>query len=52
MFSRQDQVKLKSGSPILTVTSVIGGRVNVKWGDDIYVRTSSFPKECLVPYEG
>lgn len=46
-FKTGDVVLLNSGSPNLTVDSVVGNDVNVSWMDGAEKRVSRFPFACL-----
>jgi uncharacterized protein YodC (DUF2158 family) len=53
-FKVDDRVRLKSGSPIMTVKSVgqsFGEEVEVRtvWFDKAEVKTATFPPEALEP---
>jgi uncharacterized protein YodC (DUF2158 family) len=46
-FAVRDRVRLKSGSPRLTVVSVDEDNVTVTWAGEKDIETSTFPAVCL-----
>lgn len=53
MMKEQDVVRLKSGSPPLTVVGVTGDKVFVTWlNEKGAIQGREFPEVCLVPDNG
>ncbi|WP_199728308.1 YodC family protein [Achromobacter sp. K91] len=52
MFQQGDVVQLKSGGPLMTVTSISGNDVSCTWFDEKNkVNTRSFPAAILEKYD-
>lgn len=51
MFKVGDEVQLKSGGPVMTVTNIGTASLQCTWFKDDEVKREAFPEEALEAYE-